>query len=38
MQLLDERVKLVAINHVSNAVGTVNPVPRLSPGRAMPVP
>jgi len=24
--LLDERVKLVAINHVSNALGTVNPV------------
>jgi cysteine desulfurase/selenocysteine lyase len=24
--LLDERVKLVAFNHVSNAVGTVNPV------------
>jgi cysteine desulfurase/selenocysteine lyase len=25
-ELLDERVKLVAFNHVSNAVGTVNPV------------
>lgn len=24
--LLDERVKLVAVNHVSNAIGTVNPV------------
>jgi len=24
--LLDERVKLVAVNHVSNALGTVNPV------------
>lgn len=24
--LLDERVKLVAINHVSNAMGTINPV------------
>jgi cysteine desulfurase/selenocysteine lyase len=27
--LLDERVKLVAFNHVSNAVGTVNPVVEL---------
>ena len=25
-ELLDERVKLVAVNHVSNALGTVNPV------------
>jgi cysteine desulfurase/selenocysteine lyase len=25
-ELLDERVKLVAVNHVSNAMGTVNPV------------
>ena len=24
--LLDERVKMVAVNHVSNAIGTVNPV------------
>ena len=24
--LLDERVKLVAVNHVSNALGTVNPL------------
>lgn len=27
--LLDERVKLVAINHVSNALGTVNPVEEI---------
>lgn len=25
-ELLDERVKLVAVNHVSNAMGTVNPI------------
>lgn len=25
-ELLDERVKMVAINHVSNALGTINPV------------
>ncbi len=25
-QLLDERVRLVALNHVSNALGTVNPI------------
>lgn len=24
--LLDERVKLVAVNHVSNAIGTINPI------------
>ncbi len=29
-ELLDERVKLVAFNHVSNALGTVNPVAQLS--------
>tara|TARA_R100000005_G_scaffold65943_1_gene34518 strand:- start:15887 stop:17134 length:1248 start_codon:yes stop_codon:yes gene_type:complete len=28
--LLDERVKLVAVNHVSNALGTVNPVTEIS--------
>jgi cysteine desulfurase/selenocysteine lyase len=28
-ELLDERVRLVAINHVSNAVGTVNPVAEI---------
>lgn len=28
-QLLDERVKLVAIGHVSNALGTVNPVKEI---------
>lgn len=27
--LLDDRVKLVAVNHVSNALGTVNPVERI---------
>lgn len=27
--LLDERVKLVAVNHVSNALGTVNPVKEI---------
>lgn len=27
--LLDERVKLVAVNHVSNALGTVNPVVQM---------
>jgi cysteine desulfurase/selenocysteine lyase len=27
--LLDERVKLVALNHVSNAIGTVNPVAEI---------
>ncbi len=27
--LLDERVKLVAVNHVSNALGTVNPVAEI---------
>ena len=25
-RLLDERVKMVAVNHVSNAIGTVNPI------------
>ena len=30
---LNERTKLVAIGYASNAVGTVNPVPRSSPGR-----
>jgi cysteine desulfurase/selenocysteine lyase len=29
-KLLDERVKLVAINHVSNALGTVNPVKEMT--------
>lgn len=28
-ELLDERVKMVAINHVSNAIGTVNPVAEI---------
>ncbi|MFN2327750.1 MAG: cysteine desulfurase [Chromatocurvus sp.] len=28
-ELLDERVKLVAVNHVSNALGTINPVERM---------
>jgi len=28
-EMLDERVKLVALNHVSNAIGTVNPVARI---------
>ncbi len=28
-ELLDERVKLVAVNHVSNALGTVNPVTEI---------
>ncbi|MFV0276868.1 MAG: cysteine desulfurase, partial [Parahaliea sp.] len=28
--LLDERVKLVAVNHVSNALGTVNPVAKIA--------
>ncbi len=28
--LLDERVKLVAVNHVSNALGTINPVAEIS--------
>jgi len=28
--LLDERVKMVAINHVSNALGTVNPVQEIA--------
>ena len=28
-RLLDERVKLVALNHVSNAIGTVNPVAEI---------
>jgi cysteine desulfurase/selenocysteine lyase len=27
--MLDERVKLVALNHVSNAIGTVNPVAEI---------
>ncbi len=27
--LLDERVKLVAVNHVSNALGTINPVKEM---------
>ncbi|MFT4766988.1 MAG: cysteine desulfurase/selenocysteine lyase [Glaciecola sp.] len=27
--LLDERVKLVAVNHVSNAMGTINPVAEI---------
>ncbi len=29
-ELLDERVKLVAVNHVSNALGTVNPVKEMA--------
>lgn len=28
--LLDERVKLVAVNHVSNALGTINPVKAIT--------
>jgi cysteine desulfurase/selenocysteine lyase len=28
--LLDERVKIVAVNHVSNALGTVNPVKQMA--------
>ena len=28
-ELLDERVKMVAVNHVSNALGTVNPVAEI---------
>lgn len=28
--LLDERVKLVAVNHVSNAIGTINPVQEIA--------
>jgi len=28
-ELLDERVKMVAVNHVSNAIGTVNPVAEI---------
>ena len=28
--LLDERVKLVALNHVSNAIGTINPVAEIA--------
>ena len=28
--LLDERVKLVAVNHVSNALGTINPVREIA--------
>ncbi len=28
--LLDERVKLVAVNHVSNALGTINPVATIA--------
>ncbi len=29
-ELLDERVKLVAVNHVSNALGTINPVAEIT--------
>lgn len=29
-RLLDERVKLVAVNHVSNALGTINPVREIA--------
>ena len=29
-ELLDERVRLVAVNQVSNALGTVNPVPEIA--------
>src|SRR5690606_7717598 len=29
VSMLDERVKIVAVNHVSNALGTVNPVKDL---------
>lgn len=28
--LLDERVRLVAVNHVSNAVGTINPIRQMA--------
>ena len=28
--LLDERVKMVAVNHVSNALGTINPVQEIA--------
>ncbi|GAB5413605.1 MAG: cysteine desulfurase [Congregibacter sp.] len=28
--LLDERVKLVAVNHVSNALGTINPIKEIA--------
>jgi len=28
--LLDERVKLIAVNHVSNALGTINPVTEIT--------
>ena len=28
--MLDERVKMVALNHVSNAIGTVNPVAKIA--------
>ena len=28
-EMLDERVKMVALNHVSNAIGTVNPVAEI---------
>ena len=28
--LLDERVKMVAVNHVSNALGTINPVKEMA--------
>ena len=28
--LLDDRVRLVAVNHVSNALGTLNPVPEIA--------
>ncbi|MCP5536439.1 MAG: cysteine desulfurase [Akkermansiaceae bacterium] len=28
-QLLDEHVKLVAVNHVSNALGTINPIEQI---------
>lgn len=30
IEMLDERVKLVAVNHVSNALGTVNPVKAMA--------
>ena len=29
-ELLDDRVKMVAVNHVSNALGTVNPVEQIA--------
>ena len=40
-EMLDERVKLVSVNYVSNALGTINPVREISalgaPSRHIPV-